>query len=224
MRRIIGAAFLSLDGVIQGPGGPDEDTTGGFAYNGWLPALWDDAVGETIDTILKEPMDLLLGRRTYDIFAAYWPYAEGESKPMGEMFDRIGKYVVTRGDHPLDWQNSHRVSSIEAIADLKRGDGPDLVIQGSGTLYPQLLDAGLLDRLTLMTFPVVLGCGKRLFSEGTPARTMTMVEQKVTPRGAVIATYEPGGPVKLGDMGQFNDAKPSAREEHRQAAMADGRW
>ena len=224
MRRIIGAAFLSLDGVIQGPGGPREDTTGDFAYNGWLPALWDDAVGETIDTILKEPMDLLLGRRTYDIFAAYWPYAQGESKPMGEMFDRIGKYVLTRGDQPLDWQNSHRVGSIEALAELKRGDGPDLVIQGSGTLYPQLLDADLLDRLTLMTFPVLLGSGKRLFGDGTPARTMTMVEQKVTPSGAVIATYEPGGPVKLGDMGQFNDARPSAREEQRQSAMADGRW
>lgn len=224
MRRIIGAAFLSLDGVMQGPGGPNEDTTDGFAYSGWLPALWDDAVGETIDTILKEPFDLLLARRTYDIFAAYWPYAEGDSKPMGEMFDRISKYVVTRGDQPLEWQKSHRVGSIDGLAELKRSDGPDFVIQGSSTLYPQLLKAGLLDRLTLITFPVVLGRGKRLFGGGTPARTMTMVEQTVTPRGAVIATYEPGGAVELGDMGQFNDAKSSQREQVRQAAMADGSW
>jgi dihydrofolate reductase len=224
MRRIIGAAFLSLDGVIQGPGGPGEDTTGGFDLSGWLPALWDDAVGETIDQILKEPMDLLLGRRTYDIFAAYWPYAEGESRPMGEMFDRIGKYVVTRGDQPLDWQNSHRLNSLDALAELKHSEGPDLVIQGSSTLYPQLLDAGLLDRLTLMIFPVVLGKGKRLFGDGTPPRTLTMIEQKVTPRGAVIATYHPAGTVEIGDMGQFNDSRPSDREQARQAAMADGSW
>lgn len=224
MRKIIGAAFVSLDGVMQAPGGPTEDWTGGFAHGGWLPALWDDAVGETIDQILKEPFDLLLARKTYDIFAAYWPYAQGESKPMGEMFDRIGKYVVTRGDQPLEWPNSHRVGSLDALAELKRGDGPDLVIQGSSTLYPQLLAAGLLDRLTLMTFPIVLGDGKRLFGDGTPARTMTMIEQKVTPTGAVIATYQPAGEVAIGDMGQFNDQQPSAREQERQAAMADGSW
>jgi dihydrofolate reductase len=169
-------------------------------------------------------MDLLLGRRTYDIFAAYWPYAEGESRPMGEMFDRIGKYVVTRGDQPLDWQNSHRLNSLDALAELKHSEGPDLVIQGSSTLYPQLLDAGLLDRLTLMIFPVVLGKGKRLFGDGTPPRTLTMIEQKVTPRGAVIATYHPAGTVEIGDMGQFNDSRPSDREQARQAAMADGSW
>lgn len=219
MRRIVGAAFVSLDGVMQGPGGPTEDWTGGFAHGGWLPALWDDAVGETVDQILKEPFDLLLARKTYDIFAAYWPYAQGESKPMGEMFDRIGKYVVTRGDQPLEWPNSHRVGSLDALAELKRGDGPDLVIQGSSTLYPQLLAAGLLDRLTLMTFPVVLGGGKRLFGDGTPARTMTMIDQKVTPRGAVIATYQPAGKVEIGDMGQFNDQQPSAREQERQEKM-----
>ena len=219
MRKIIGSLFVSLDGVIQAPGGPTEDWTGGFAHGGWLPALWDDSVGETIDQIFKEPFDLLLARKTYDIFAAYWPYAQGESKPMGEMFDRIGKYVVTRGDQPLDWQNSHRVGSLDALAELKRGDGPDLVIQGSSTLYPQLLGAGLLDRLTLMTFPIVLGGGKRLFGDGTPPRTMTMIDQKVTPTGAVIATYQPAGAVEIGDMGQFNDQQPSEREQERQEKM-----
>lgn len=224
MRRIHGAAFVSLDGIMQAPGGPTEDPTGGFAYGGWLAPHFDPLLGEAIDSIFKEPFDLLLARRTYDIFAAYWPYAQGDSKPMGEMFDRIGKYVMTRGDQPLEWQNSHRVGSMDELADIKRGDGPDLVIQGSSTLYPQLLQAGLLDRLTLMTFPLVLGQGKRLFGGDTPARTMTMVAQKVTPSGAVIATYEPRGAVECGDMGQFNDARPSEREQARQAAMTDGSW
>ncbi len=140
---------------------------------------------------------------------------------MGEMFDRIGKYVMTRGDRPLDWQNSHRIGSIEALADLKHGDGPDLVIQGSSTLYPQLFTAGLIDRFTLMTFPLVLGTGKRLFGEGTPARTMVMVEQRVTARGAVIATYEPAGPVKTEAI---TEPAKNAAEDRRQAAMGDGSW
>ena len=224
MRKIIGAAFVSLDGVMQAPGGPTEDPTGGFEHGGWLPPFWDDAIGETIDAILKEPFDLLLARRTYDIFAAYWPYAQGDSKPMGDMFDRIGKYVVTRGDQPLEWHNSHRVGSLDALAEIRRGDGPDLVIQGSTTLYPQLLAAGLLDRLTLMIFPVVVGRGKRWFGDGTPARTLTLVEQKVTPRGNLIVTYHPAGEVAVGDMGDFNDHRPSEREQARQAAMAQDRW
>lgn len=221
MRNIIGAAFVSLDGVMQAPGGPTEDWTGGFEYGGWLPSFFDDAVGEAIDRVFKEPFDLLLGRRTYDIFAAYWPNAKGDNKPMGELFDRIGKYVVTHSGEPLEWQNSHRLRSIDALGELKHGSGPDLVIQGSSTLYPQLLKVGLIDRLTLMTFPLVLGTGKRLFGDGTPATTMTMIEQRVTPSGAVIATYEPAGPVKTQAI---SEPASNAAEERRQKAMADGSW
>ena len=221
MRKIIVGAFVSLDGVMQAPGGPTEDPTDGFSYGGWLTPHFDPTLGEAIDAILKEPFDLLLARRTYDIFAAFWPHATGEHKPMSEMFDRIGKYVMTRGDRSLDWQNSHRVGSIDELAAIKRGNGPDLVIQGSSTLYPQLLAAGLLDRLTVMTFPVVLGTGKRLFGEGTPAGTMTMIEQKVTTTGGMIATYEPAGPVKAVAIAE--PAK-NAEEAARQAAMADGSW
>ncbi|HEY0164671.1 MAG TPA: dihydrofolate reductase family protein [Sphingomicrobium sp.] len=221
MRKIIGATFVSLDGVMQAPGGPTEDPTGGFEKGGWLAGLFDEETGEAIDKAFREPFDLLLGRRTYDIFAAYWPYATGDSKPMGEMFDRIGKYVVTRGDTPLEWQNSHRVASMEALADLKRQDGPDLVIQGSSTLYPQLLAAGLIDRLTLMTFRVVLGQGKRLVGEGTPARTMTLVDQKFTQNGNIIATYEPAGEV---ETGTFATEEPSPAELERREKMAKGRW
>ena len=216
MRKIVGSAFVSLDGVIQAPGGPSEDWTGGFTKGGWLPALGDDALGEAIDRLFKDPFDLLLGRRTYEIFAAYWPYAVGGSAPMGALFDRVGKFVVTRRDEPLEWQNTHRVAGIDALARLKRGEGPDLLIQGSSTLYPQLLAAGLLDRLTLMTFPLVLGRGKRLFGEGTPPGTMKMIDHVVSSAGNIIATYEPAGAVALGS---YVTQPPNAREHERQQQM-----
>ena len=216
MRKIIGATFVSLDGVMQAPGGPTEDWTGGFKHGGWLPALGDEAIGETIDRVFKEPFDLLLGRKTYDIFTAFWPYAQGDHKPMGEMFDRVGKYVVTRGNAPLKWQNSHRIADLTALAQLKANDGPDLVIQGSSTLYPQLLAAGLIDHMTLMTSPLVLGSGKRLFGDGTPAGTMKMIDHRVSPGGNIIATYEPAGAVEIGS---FAPPEPSAHEQQRQEKM-----
>lgn len=216
MRKIHDACFVSLDGVMQAPGGPEEDWTGAFPYGGWLAPLFDEATGAAVDRVFTEPFDLLLGRRTYDIFSAFWPYATGDHKPMGELFDRITKYVVTHDDAPLEWQNSLAIGSIEALADLRRGDGPELVIQGSGTLYPQLLAAGLLDRLTVMTFPVLLGTGKRLFGDGTPAETLKMVEHQVTSSGAVIAVYEPAGPVQTGS---FAAPEPSERELARRRQL-----
>lgn len=221
MRKIIGAAFVSLDGVMQAPGGTTEDPTGGFKYSGWLPPYADEASGKAVGELFNRPFDLLLGRRTYDIFAAFWPYAEGSGKPMGEMFDRVRKYVVTRGEKPLTWQNSERVTSIEAVARVKNGDGPDLIIQGSSTLYPQLLAAGLIDRLILMTFSVVLGSGKRLFGGGTPSGAMRMVDHMVSSRGAIVASYEPAGTV---ETGSFASPKPSEAEIARRKAMADGTW
>ena len=221
MRKIVGAAFVSLDGVVQAPGGPTEDPTGGFEYGGWLASLFDPQVGETIDGIFSRPFDLLLGRRTYDIFAAFWPHAGDDQKDIRDPFNRCTKYVLTRRQQTLNWENSERVESLDALAEIKRGDGPDLVIQGSSTLYPQLLEAGLIDRLTLMIFPVVLGKGKRLFGDGTTGTAMTMVEQKVTASGAVIATYEPAGPVKTSAIAE--PAK-NADEARRQDAMADGSW
>jgi dihydrofolate reductase len=221
MREITGAVFVSLDGVMQAPGGPDEDRTGDFELGGWLANFFDDAVGERIDKLFTPPFDLLLGRRTYDIFAAYWPHVTGEAKTLGERFDRAAKYVVTGGDQRLDWQNSHRVESIDAIADLKRGDGPDLIIQGSGTLYPQLLRAGVIDRLILMTFPVILGSGKRLFGDGTPPGAMRMVEHQVTPGGNIIATYQPHGPV---ETGSFGADEPTAAELERRKKVKEGTW
>ena len=240
MRRIRGSAFVSLDGVMQAPGGPSEDPTGGFAHGGWLPQFFDAEVGEAIDAFFGREYALLLGRRTYDIFAAYWPYVGGQTSNDGEIFEKVGKddgeaaaiqmgedftradkFVMTRGDQSLDWSNSHRVGGFGELRKIKEGDGPDLVIQGSSTLYSGLLREGLLDRLTVMTFPVVLGGGKSLFGDGTPAEALKMVDHRVTPSGAVIATYEPAGPVAHGWAGPQSSSR---REEQRQAAMAEGRW
>lgn len=225
MRRIKAAAFVSLDGVIQGPGGPGEDTSGGFAAGGWVFGLWDEAVGEEVDRLFAEPYDLLLGRRTYDIFAGYWPYMDegAEGGDMARAFNAANKYVLSRGAPQLDWANSHHLGGIEAVAALREEDGPDLVIQGSGTLYPQLLAAGLIDQLTLMIFPVVLGPGKRLFGEGTQAALLAPLEQRVSAKGTIIATYAPRGP--LPSMAEFcPPPSSSAREGERQRAMAAGRW
>jgi dihydrofolate reductase len=240
MRKIRGSVFVSLDGVMQAPGGPSEDPTGGFTHGGWLPQFFDEDVGQAIDAFFGSNYDLLLGRRTYDIFAAYWPYVGGEATGIGEVFDKTGKddgeaaaiemgeaftrarkYVLTRGSPDLGWSNSHRVGGMDELRAIKQGEGPDLLIQGSSTIYPALLEAGLLDQLTLMTFPVVLGSGKRIFGEETPAEALKLVGHKVTRSGAVIATYEPGGKVEHGWAGPQST---SQREERRQHAMAEGSW
>ena len=216
---------MSLDGVIQGPGGAEEDTTGGFASGGWVFGLWDDAVGEEIDRVFGRDYDLLLGRRTYDIFAGYWPYVDpaSEGGDMARAFTACRKYVLSRANPPLDWANSHHLRDIDAVAALKREDGPDLVIQGSSTLYPPLLTAGLIDRLTLMIFPLVLGPGKRLFGPGTEPGLMKLVEQRAGVQGTLIVTYE-----HVGTLPSMAEASPppmdSAREAARQQAMARGEW
>jgi dihydrofolate reductase len=215
MRRIIAAAFVSLDGVMQAPGGPTEDWTGGFAHGGWVWPHEDEATDDVLGALFGAPFDLLLGRKTYEIFAAYWPYVE-PGNPIGESFDRVAKYVLTHSDDPLEWQNSHRLADIDAVRALKAGDGPDLLIQGSTTLYPQLFAASLIDRLTVMTFPIVLGSGKRLFGEGTPPFALTLLDHRTGKSGVRIATYAPGGEVPTGSFAQH---EPSAREVARQERM-----
>jgi dihydrofolate reductase len=212
--------FVSLDGVIQAPGGPAEDPTGGFLHGGWMFPVSDDQVGRAIGAFFSQPYDLLLGRRTYDIFAAYWPYADGEGAALGEAVSAANKYVLTHGEQPLPWANSHRLRTVDDVAMLKQKDGPDLLMQGSGMIYPALLTAGLLDRLVLYTFPIVLGSGKRMFGEGTPSATLKLVDHEVTNGGTVIATYEPAGSVETGTFGAIQ----SAREDERQAKMKDGTW
>ena len=219
-RKIIGGAFISLDGVIQGPGGPEEDVTGGFAHGGWMKPVFDEAVGHQVDTLFATEFDLLLGRRTYEIFAGFWPFAPA-GDPIAAKFNKAEKYVLTRSDITLDWDISHRLADFGALAKLKAGDGRDLVIQGSSTLYPQLLKRGLLDRLVLMIAPITLGEGKRLFGDGTPARAMKIVEQRTTPSGMVMATYEPAGEVKTGT---FAVQPPTEMELKRRARTKAGDW
>jgi len=221
MRKITGAVFQSLDGVMQAPGGPSEDPTGGFTLGGWQWPLDDEVAGEAIGALCTSPFSLLLGRRTYDIFSSYWPYVEGESAALGEAFTRADKFVLTHGTAPLEWENSHALHDFAALAEVKAGDGPELRIWGSASLYPGLLAGGLLDQITVLTYPVLLGSGKRTFREGTPPRSLRVVNSVVGPTGAVVATYEPAGDVAFGESPV---APPNPRELERQRRIAEGTW
>jgi dihydrofolate reductase len=215
MRRILAGAFVSLDGVMQAPGGPEEDPTGGFELGGWTAPYADEVTGESVGALFAQPFDLLLGRKTYEIFAAHWPYYD--DNPIGQAFNQVAKYVVTSSAEPLGWANSHAIKDgIEGVDRLKAGDGPDLLIQGSSALYPGLLERGLIDRLQIMTFPVVLGKGKRLFAEGTAPGALRLVDSKVSGTGVVIATYEPAGAVRTGS---FAVKPPSEAEFARRDKM-----
>ena len=214
MRKLTGAVFLSLDGVMQAPGGPEEDPTSDFRLGGWVQPYWSESMGPFEDVITGD-YDLLLGKRTYDIFSAYWPY--NQDNPIGEKFQRINKYVLTHSDEPLEWENSHRLGSEAAVAELKKSDGRDLLIQGSSTLYVPLLAAGLIDRLVLMTFPVLLGEGKRIFDGSEKPGALKLVDHFISDKGVVIATYEPAGEVQTGS---FETKPPSEAELERREKWA----
>ncbi len=211
MRKLTGAVFVSLDGVMQAPGGPEEDPRDGFRFGGWVQPFWDENMGP-FERIIMADYDLLLGKRTYDIFSAYWPY--NQDNPIGAKFQAINKYVLTHSDEPLEWENSDRLSgdAAEAVAQLKRSEGRDLLIQGSSSLYVPLLAAGLIDRLVLLTFPVVLGKGKRIFDGSQEPGALKLVEHFVSSKGVVFAAYEPAGAVPTGS---FVTKEPSAAELER---------
>jgi len=206
MRKVIVAAFVSLDGVMQAPGGPQEDTVGGFRHGGWVAGYWDDALDRSIGEDFRQPFDLLMGRRTYDIFAAYWPpVGEDPSSPnhaIGAAFNKAVKHVATHRPESLDWAGSRGLGEdvAGAVRDLKAGDGPPLLTQGSSELVHQLLAAGLVDELRLQTFPILLGKGKRLFDDSTDPAGFEIEKSAVTPKGVVIATYRRAGEVKTGDF------------------------
>jgi len=220
MRKLTGAVFQSLDGVMQAPGGPDEDPTSDFRLGGWVQPLWDQDMGPFEQLIMAE-YDLLLGKRTYDIFAAYWPYNQDD--PIGAKFQRINKYVLTHSNEPLTWENSSRLSgdTAAAVGELKRSEGRDLLIQGSSTLYPALLSARLIDRLILMTFPVVLGQGKRIFDGSEKAGALKLVDHFVSNTGVVLTTYEPAGEVRTGS---FATKEPSEAELELREKIKEGAW
>ena len=215
MRKLTGAVFVSLDGVMQAPGGPEEDPSSDFRLGGWVQPFWDE-MGPFDDLIMGE-YDLLLGKRTYDIFAAYWPY--NQDNPIGEKFQRINKYVLTHSDEPLSWENSSRLSgdTAAAVSELKQSDGRDLLIQGSSTLYPPLLSARLIDRLMLMTFPVILGHGKRLFDGSENPGALKLAEHCVSKKGVVLTGFEPAGEVPTGT---FETKPPSEAELERRDKWA----
>ena len=216
MRKLTGAVFVSLDGVMQAPGGPEEDPTSDFRLGGWVAPHWTEEMGAFEKVIMGE-YDLLLGKRTYDIFAAYWPY--NQDNPIGEKFQRIDKHVLTHSDRPLDWENSHKLSgeTADAVAELKHSEGRDLLIQGSSTLYPPLLSARLIDRLVLMTFPIVLGKGKRIFDGSETPAAMKLTDSFVSEKGVTIASYEPAGDVPTGT---FETKPPSEEELERRKKLA----
>ena len=220
MRKLTGAVFVSLDGVMQAPGGPEEDPTGGFRHGGWVQPFWAEDMGP-FERIIDGEYDLLLGKRTYDIFAGYWPY--NQDIPVGATFQRINKYVLTHSDEPLEWDRSHRLSgdTAEAVAALKKTDGRDLLIQGSSTLYAPLLAAGLIDRLVLMIFPVVLGEGKRIFDGSQQPGALRLVEHFISDTGVAYVAYEPAGEVPTGS---FETKPPSEEELERREKMEAGTW
>ena len=215
MRKVLATAFMSLDGVMQAPGGPEEDPTGGFRFGGWSFSYWDDVIGQVMGGIFTVPYELLLGRKTYDIFAAHWPYAKDD--PFAEALTNVRKYVATSSRAPLTWKNSIAIHDVpQDIARLKREDGPTLMTQGSSDLLQTLLKHDLVDRFTLLIYPVVLGKGKRLFGTGTIPAALKLVDSKASPSGVTINTYERAGEVKVGS---FAIAEPSADELARRERM-----
>ena len=220
MRKLTGAVFISLDGVMQAPGGPDEDPTSGFTLGGWTHPFFTGDMGP-FEGIISGEYDLLLGRRTYDIFAAYWP--NNLDNPIGEKFQRINKYVLTHSDEPLTWDNSHKLAGDAAsvVGELKESEGRDLLIQGSSTLYPPLLSAGLIDRLLLMTFPVLLGRGKSIFDDSLRPSRMKLTDHHVSNNGVTYMIYEPDGEVQTGT---FATKPPSEAELELRERIKEGAW
>jgi dihydrofolate reductase len=215
MRKLVVGAFVSLDGIMQAPGGPQEDPTGGFEFGGWTAPYWDEVMGEAMGESFAKPFDLLLGRKTYEIFAAHWPYTDEEP---AARFNGATKYVATSRAGPLAWANSVRLEGgvPDAVARLKQEEGPDLVTQGSSVLVRSLLARGLVDSLNLLVFPVLLGKGKRLFGEETMPGALELVDSKTATTGVIIARYRPAGPVRTGS---FAHAEPSAAELARRETM-----
>ncbi len=219
MRKIIVGAQVSLDGVMQAPGGPAEDPTGGFAFGGWAMPHFDPVFGEEIGRLFSEKFDLLLGRKTYEIFAAYWPYYDHDSAHGGiaRRFNEIRKYVMSRsGDVDTSWQGSVLLRDIADIQRLRDEDGPSLVTQGSTELVHALLKSDLVDAMMIITVPVVLGGGKRLFADGASPHAYKLTRSRVSSTGVMIGYYERGGEIRIGGEPL---KPPSERETARQARM-----
>lgn len=203
MRKLIAAAFVSVDGVMQAPGGPEEDPTGGFKYGGWNVPHFDEVVGSAMGEMFADPFDLLLGRKTYDIFAAHWPQAARNGDPLGQHFDQINKYVASRNPNiRLDWENSHWLGPdpVAAIRKLKSEDGRNIMTQGSSDFVQTLFANDLADEIYTLIFPVLLGKGKRFFGDSVKPGALRLISSVTSPSGVTINRYVRNGDVVTGSF------------------------
>jgi dihydrofolate reductase len=221
MRKLVVLSFISLDGVMQAPGGPDEDPSGGFSRGGWTVPFSDDYLGNAMTKNLDRPFALLLGRRTYEIFASYWPYADAKN-PFTGPFNSAKKYVASRTLTKLGWSNSELIKGdvAEEVKKLKEHAGPEIQVYGSGNLVQTLLKHDLVDEFRLKIFPITLGQGKRLFAEGALPAGFDLTESGISPKGVIVADYVRAGDVKTGSFGQEvpTEAELSRRERLRKEA------
>lgn len=222
MRKLIASTFVSLDGIMQAPGGPDEDPTGGFTFGGWMVNYADDNVDISAAGFDGKDRELVLGRRTYEIFEAYWPYQHA-GNPIAKTLNAAKKHVASRTRTTLDWNNSSLLHGnvVSAITALKTQPGPDLQIIGSGNLIQTLQAASLIDEYNVWTYPVVLGQGKRLFGEAAKPMALRLVRSRVSTTGVVMSTYVPDGDVQ---PGSFVGSEPSEKELARRQRMTDRKW
>jgi dihydrofolate reductase len=218
MRKLIVSTFVTLDGVMQAPGGPEEDPTGGFTYGGWTVNYWDDMMGQVMGGYMAKPFERLLGRKTYEIFAAHWPYIKDD--PAADKLNSVRKYVVSGTLDEVNWNNSTLVKGnvVEAIRKLKEQKGHEIQVHGSGNLIQTLLKHDLIDEFRLWIFPVTIGKGKRLFGEGTQPAGLMLIDSKISTTGVIIATYEPAGELKTGSFALDN---PGEAETERCKRLAD---
>ncbi len=215
MRELVVNTFLTLDGVMQAPGGPEEDRSGGFEHGGWTVGYWDEEMEGAMGESFSKPFDLVLGRRTYEIFAAHWPHTD---EPGADIFNNATKHVASTTLTDLEWQNSKLIEGDvpDAIRALKQQDGPELQVHGSANLIQTLLEHGLVDEFRIWTFPLVLGKGKRLFDGGTVPAGLELTSSQVSSSGVILATYRTGAEIK---GGSFVPENPSEAELARRAAQ-----
>jgi len=217
MRKLVVNTFVTLDGIMQAPGGPEEDPVGGFTHGGWSVNYWDEMMGQIMTEFMARPFDLLLGRKTYDIFSAHWPFAKDE--PGADQLNNARKYVASRTLHMVGWNNSSLIKGdvAEEVAKLKQEDGPEIQVHGSSDLIQTLLKHNLIDEFRVWIFPVVIGHGKRLFDQGTRPSGLKLVDSKTSSTGVILATYEPAGEIKIGS---FELDTPSEAELARRQRLA----
>ncbi|HYV95059.1 MAG TPA: dihydrofolate reductase family protein [Chitinophagales bacterium] len=216
MRKIITTTFITLDGVMQAPGGPEEDRTNNFKWGGWSFHYWDEMMGNVMSDFMQRPFDLLLGRRTYEIFAAHWPFTENDPE-VANKFNSTHKYVVSHKPMKLEWQNSSLITGVDELRKLKEENGNELWVHGSRNLIQTLLANNLIDTMHVWTFPVTVGNGKRLFEDGSKARALKLVDSKTSTTGVIISTYEPAGELKVGS---FTLDNPTGAELERRKRFA----